>query len=205
MGVVIVESRGEWSREFDSLAARIAGALGPLAVRIDHIGSTSVPGLAAKDVLDLQVIVRSLEPDEAIPEQFASIGFTSKLGDLKLRDHVPTGWTGDESAWDKLLFGPPTGERPSNVHVRVSGAPNERYALLFRDFLRANDRARELWGTFKEQLVAEVGGDRDLYVELKDPATDVLLTAAEEWARATGWGGPGGQPSPLIYSPRRWT
>jgi GrpB-like predicted nucleotidyltransferase (UPF0157 family) len=199
VGVVIVESRDDWSREFDALGARLAGALGMLALRVDHIGSTSVPGLAAKDVLDVQVIVGALEPHEALAEQFAAVGFTPKLGDVKLRDHVPTGWTGEASEWDKLLFGPPAGERPSNVHVRVAGAPNERYALLFRDFLRANDRARDLWGSFKERLAAEVGGDLDLYVELKDPATDVLLTAAEEWARATGWTGPGiGRPRPLI-------
>jgi GrpB-like predicted nucleotidyltransferase (UPF0157 family) len=142
-------------------------------------------------VLDLQVIVRTLEPPAAIAEPLASIGFASKLGDLKLRDHVPTGWAGDDSAWDKLLFGPPAGERPSNVHVRVAGAPNERYALLFRDFLRANDRARDLLDSFKKRLAAEVEGERELYVELKDPATDVLLTAAEEWASATGWTSPG--------------
>jgi len=168
---VIVEPRDDWSREFAALARRLAGALGSLALRVDHIGSTAVPGLAAKDVLDVQVIVRSLEPVEVIAEQFASIGFTSKLGDLRLRDHVPTGWT---------------------------GAPNERYALLFRDFLRANDRARDLWGSFKVRLAVEVEGNRELYVELKDPATDVLLTAAEEWASVTGWTGPGGHPRPLI-------
>jgi GrpB-like predicted nucleotidyltransferase (UPF0157 family) len=190
VSVVIVEPRDDWGREFDALAARLVDVLGPFALRVDHIGSTSVPGLAAKDVLDLQVIVRAFEPAAAIAAPLASIGFTPKLGSMKLRDHVPTGWTGDESAWDKLLFGPPAGERPSNIHVRVAGAPNERYALLFRDFLRANDRARDLWGSFKERLAAEVGGDRELYVELKDPATDVLLTAAEDWASTTGWTSP---------------
>jgi dephospho-CoA kinase len=101
-------------------------ALGDLVVRIDHIGSTAVPGLPAKDVIDVQVIVRSLEPSAELSAAFASIGFTPKLGKLKLRDHVPAGWEGDQAAWDKLLFGPHEGERPSNVHVRVSGSPNER-------------------------------------------------------------------------------
>lgn len=187
MPVEIVEPRDGWSGEFDALATRLSSALGPLALRIDHIGSTSVPGLAAKDVIDAQVIVESLELRPQIVERFAVIGFTPKLAELKLRDHVPGGWEGDESTWDKLLFGPPAGERPSNIHVRVAGAPNERYALLFRDFLRANDRARDLWGSFKRRLAAETGGDRELYASLKDPATDVLLATAEEWARQTDW------------------
>jgi GrpB-like predicted nucleotidyltransferase (UPF0157 family) len=190
MQVEIVPPRDDWSREFDALAARLSKALGGLALRIDHIGSTAVPGLPAKDVIDTQVIVRSLEPTGELTAAFAVLGFTPKLGDVRLRDHVPSGWEGDSAAWDKLLFGPPASERPSNVHVRVVGSPNERYALLFRDFLRANDRARDLWGSFKKRLAQEMQGDRELYADLKDPATDVLLATAEQWARAAAWPGP---------------
>jgi dephospho-CoA kinase len=190
MNVVIEPPREEWGREFIALSSRLSAALGDLAVRIDHIGSTAVPGLPAKDVIDVQVIVRSLEPSAELAAALAAIGFAPKLGKLKLRDHVPRGWEGDNAAWDKLLFGPPEGERLSNVHVRVSGSPNERYALLFRDFLRSNDRARDLWGSFKEHLAEEVKGDRELYADLKDPATDILLLSAEDWARRSGWPGP---------------
>ncbi len=187
MDLVIEPPREEWGREFIALSSRLSAALGDLAVRIDHIGSTAVPGLPAKNVIDVQVIVRSLDPSAGLTAALAAIGFARKLGSLRLRDHVPAGWQGDQAAWDKLLFGPPEDERPSNVHVRVSGSPNERYALLFRDFLRSNDRARDLWGGFKERLAAETQGDRELYADLKDPATDVLLVSAEEWARGSGW------------------
>ena len=190
MDVVIEPPRDEWGREFLALSSRLSAALGDLAVRIDHIGSTAVPGLPAKDVIDVQVIVRSLEPQADLRTAFGAIGFTPKLGAARLRDHVPAGWEGDETGWDKLLFGSPAGERPSNVHVRVSRSPNERYALLFRDFLRSDDRARDLWGSFKERLAQEVKGDRDLYADLKDPATDILLLSAEDWARTSGWPGP---------------
>ena len=190
MPVEILPAREEWSGEFDALAARLSAALGPLALRIDHIGSTSVPGLAAKDVIDVQVIVRSLELQAELVARLAAVGFEPKLGHERLRDHIPASWTGDEETWDKLLFGPPAGTRPSNIHVRVAGSPNERYALLFRDFLRANVRARDLWSEFKHRLAEEVEGDRELYVELKDPATDVLIATAEVWARATGWSAP---------------
>jgi GrpB-like predicted nucleotidyltransferase (UPF0157 family) len=190
MQVVLEPPSDEWSREFEELAARLMAGLGPLALRVDHIGSTAVPGLAAKDVIDAQVIVRSLEPVDELESAFAQVGFTPRLAKLRLRDHVPAGWEGEEASWDKLLVGPPPGERASNVHVRVSGSPNERYALLFRDFLRANERARDLWGRFKQELATETQGDRELYADLKDPATDVLIATAEEWARATAWAGP---------------
>ena len=190
MPVEIVPAREEWSGEFDALATGLRAALGPLVLRIDHIGSTSVPGLPAKDVIDVQVIVGSLESQPELKARLAAIGFTPRLGEGRLRDHVPAGWTGDEASWEKFLFGPPAGARASNVHVRVAGSPNERYALLFGDFLRANGRARELWGDFKRRLTEEVDGDRELYVELKDPATDVLIATAEVWARATAWSGP---------------
>lgn len=189
MQVVISPPRDEWPREFDELAARLSEGLGALALRIDHIGSTAVPGLQAKDVIDVQVTVRSLEPRAEIVAAFESLGLPQRADGI-VGDHVPPDWEGDESAWTKLLFGRPTDERPSNIHVRAAGSPNERYALLFRDFLRANDRARDLWGSFKERLAEETSHDRDLYTQLKDPATDVMMATAEEWARASGWPGP---------------
>jgi GrpB-like predicted nucleotidyltransferase (UPF0157 family) len=141
--VVISPPRDEWPREFDELAARLSEGLGALALRIDHIGSTAVPGLQAKDVIDVQVIVRSLEPRAEIVAAFESLGLPQRADGI-VGDHVPPDWEGDESAWAKLLIGRPADERPSNIHVRAAGSPNERYALLFRDFLRANDRARPL-------------------------------------------------------------
>ena len=85
----------------------------------------------------------------------------------------------------------PTSERAPEPRPRSRcRSPGERYALLFRDFLSANERARDLWGRFKERLADETGGDRELYTELKDPATDVLIVSAEQWAQASGWPGP---------------
>jgi dephospho-CoA kinase len=84
------------------------------------------------------------------------------------------------------VFSPAPGQRLSNVHVRVAGRANERYALLFRDYLRANAPARGAWALFKIRL-AEVVPDPNSYGQVKDPATDVLLIAAEEWARQTRW------------------
>jgi dephospho-CoA kinase len=178
--------RTEWRDEFERLAARLRQALGGLALRVDHIGSTAVPGLPTKDVIDAQVIVASLDDEAELIEAFARMGFSPRPGEWNRRDHIPVGWHGPRSEWAKLVFGPPDGERPANVHVRVHGRANERYALLFRDYLRADGRARQAWGEFKRRVAAEAP-DLSAYGRIKDPATDVLVLAAEAWAERVHW------------------
>jgi GrpB-like predicted nucleotidyltransferase (UPF0157 family) len=70
--------------------------------------------------------------------------------------------------------------------VRLRGGPNARYALLFRDYLRADERARDGWGAFKQRLVVNVPDLMD-YGQIKAPATEVLMAGAERWATATAW------------------
>jgi GrpB-like predicted nucleotidyltransferase (UPF0157 family) len=183
--VALSQWRSEWAEDFEVLAAKLRGALGDLALRIDHIGSTSVPGLPAKDVIDVQVIVGDLDC-YSITRAMATLRFEHKNQEWNLRDHVPVGWTGDPDRWAKLVFGPPPDARDSNVHVRVAGAPNERYALLFRDFLRADAPARLAWSRFKIQL-AEKTDTLAAYGTVKDPASDLLLALAEGWAEDVGW------------------
>ena len=180
--VSVVPYRPAWVQDFEAVSGRLSQAFGPLARRIDHIGSTSVPGLPAKDVIDVQVIITSLDPTRDVTGAMARIGFELRPGAWNLRDHVPAGWRGPESEWDKLVFGPPEGERPTNVHVRVEGRANERYALLFRDYLRAHERARLAWAEFKLRLASRFPNDLATYGQLKDPATDLLIAAAEDWA-----------------------
>jgi dephospho-CoA kinase len=184
--VALIEWQPDWANDFDVLAARISKAAGSSLVRVDHIGSTSVPGMAAKDCIDVQAIVRSLA-DERLTAGLLRAGFTRSPGAWNSRDHVPERWNGDPADWDKLVFRPPAGTRTGNVHVRVAGRPNERYALLFRDFLAQDQAARAAWAEFKRRLARAVTPDLATYGQIKDPATDVLMAAAERWARETGW------------------
>jgi dephospho-CoA kinase len=183
--VTLSDWRSEWDTDFALLAKELKAALGELALRIDHIGSTSIPRLCAKDVVDIQVIVEDLDPN-SIVGAMGMIGFEHHDQGWNLGDHIPAGWTGDPHQWSKLVFGPPPGVRICNVHVRVTGAPNERYALLFRDFLRNDPSARTAWGRFKQQL-ARATATLSEYGAVKDPATDILMSAAERWAKETGW------------------
>jgi GrpB-like predicted nucleotidyltransferase (UPF0157 family) len=186
--VVLSAYRDEWPAEFERLAVRLRSALGTTGLAVDHIGSTAVPGLAAKDVIDAQVIVGSLDEDASRALRLLSeAGFVQRDGDWNLRDHIPANWPGDPAAWNKLVFGPvDERQRASNIHLRAVGSPNERYALLFRDYLRCDSSARRAWELFKTRLasVAETGEE---YGQVKDPATDVLMASAERWAEAVGW------------------
>jgi GrpB-like predicted nucleotidyltransferase (UPF0157 family) len=185
-GIELVEWQPRWTPEFEGIRERLATSFGELAIAIEHVGSTSVPGLAAKDVIDVQVSVASLEPSEPVHEALRRADMDPDVFDPPIWDHIPPGWKGPPERWHKLFGTAPEGARRVNVHVRVRGGPNERYALLFRDFLRATPDARQAWGRFKTEL-ARIADDIEDYVEVKDPATDVLMITAERWAADTGW------------------
>ncbi len=180
--IEIVPYRDSWAAEFRAIAPPLRTALGSLALRIDHIGSTSVPGLPAKDVIDMQLTVAQL--DAALDAPLGSLGYTRRA-DISY-DHVPPGGTNEPGEWTKLYFDPPPG-RDVHLHVRVAGRANQRYALLFRDFLRANDLARDAYGQVKVALARLHPDDVDAYYEVKDPVCDIIMAGAEGWAAATGW------------------
>jgi len=75
-----------------------------------------------------------------------------------------------------------------NLHVRLAGSPNERVAMLFRDWLRAHPAAVSAYAAFKRGL-ADAVADLDTYADVKDPVVDLVIAAAEPWAAETGWSG----------------
>ena len=180
----IVPYSRQWPAAFTAIARRIRDALGPAAVRIDHIGSTAVPGLPAKNVIDIQVSVADLGEADAL----AAAGFRP-FGDIR-GDHRPPGDESPEAQWAKRLFSEPVDERRANIHVRVDGSANQRYALLFRDYLRARAATSEAYAELKLRLAAHMP-DTMTYADVKDPAVDLIALAAEDWADATKW-----QPGP---------
>jgi GrpB-like predicted nucleotidyltransferase (UPF0157 family) len=120
--IVIVAYRPEWPVEFARIAAGLRGALGDLALRIDHIGSTSVPGLSAKDIIDVQVTVAELDA-AALDPAFVRAGWT-RIVDID-RDHVPPTATGGDQDWRKLMYRPPTEMRPTHIHFAGQAAPTD--------------------------------------------------------------------------------
>ena len=181
-GVEVVPCRDDWAVEGSELVAALTTFL-PDAVSVDHVGSTSVPGLAAKDCLDIMIQVRDL----------ATAGSADALERRAYRRR-PEPWNQQEIAYGivcpKQVFAAPPGTRSCNLHIRGHGGANVRYALLFRDYLRADAGAAHAFGQFKARL-AETVTDLASYGQMNAPAQEILIQPAERWARDCGW-----QPNP---------
>jgi len=180
--IEIVPYQNLWPAEFARIAARLRAALGDSALRIDHIGSTSVPGLAAKDVIDVQITVAGL--DLPLDAAMRALGYNRSPNIA--RDHRPPDADGPDADWDKWFFVAPTKQRRTNTHMRVSGRPNQRYPLLFRDYLRAHPKTATAYARLKRLLAVNIVAP-DAYPDVKDPAVDLIYFAAEDWAVQSGW------------------
>jgi len=190
-GLAVVAYDHRWPGDFAVLARAIHGALGPEAVRVNHVGSTSVPGLAAKDCIDVQVEVRDLA-EELIAVRFGAIGFRQRPEPWNHVEATPRG------PCPKLVFAPAEGERASNIHVLQAASEAARHKLLFRDFLRGHDMARDAWSDFKQRLAA-MTTDIYQYGQAKAGPTQILMIAAESWARQTRWAPPWSSRSSHAY------
>ena len=176
---VIAPYDPRWPVLFDELEALLRSAIGDEVISIDHVGSTAVPGLAAKDVIDIQVTVGSLDCSAAWPNQIGP--FHRRHG--VVQDHLPPGEAAGRG-WEKRYWS--SRDPAAHLHVREQGRPNQRYALLFRDFLRAEPRAARAYERAKRQL-SSICQDKDIYSDAKDPICDLVMCHAETWATQTGW------------------
>jgi len=184
----VMPYRSGWRDEFVEIGKRLRNALGNLALRIDHIGSTAVPDLAAKDLVDVQITVESLTP--AIEEALAQAGY--KRLDHITHDHIPPGHSTDIAQWTKWFFRPSASEAAANtananIHIRLQGRANQRYPLLFRDYLRAHPAIANAYGQVKLALITHQLNNPDAYYDVKDPVCDIIILGAEDWAATTKW------------------
>ena len=148
--ITIVPYDPEWPRAFDRERVELAAALGALAVRIEHNGSTAVPGLAAKPIIDIQVSVERLQPMSAYRTRLAGLGYT----------HVPHA----DDACCPFFYRdavPPRARYRHHVHVVEAGGEEERRTLAFRDRLRQDARAAREYETLKRELAARYDGRTD--------------------------------------------
>ena len=163
-----------WPGLFAEVGARLRAELGDTALRIDHIGSTSVPGLAAKPVIDIQVSVATFEPIAAYRAPLERAGFVHQA---------------DNPERTKRYFRERPGDRRTHLHVRRAGSFSEQLTLLFREFLRTHPEHADEYAALKVGLAAEYSraDQRQAYVDAKEPFIWKTVRAADAWAQASGW------------------
>ena len=130
-----------------------------------------------KDIVDIQVTVTALFPKEPLIAAFVAGGYQVR-GDLQ-EDHRPAGDRRPGTEWQKRYCREPEGTRRVHIHVRVAGAANQRYALLFRDFLWSHVSAAGSYDQIKRELARLHPHDIDAYLAIKDPVCDLIMTVAE--------------------------
>ena len=188
-----------WSPTWESTATRISARIArvladhDIDAAVDHIGSTSVPGLAAKNIVDLQISIDDLDSIDSCDADLRNAGFVN-VQELApdspgvAHDNV-RGMNTAPDQWRKRLYAGVDDVQRVILHVRRTGAANWRYALLFRDWLRANDSWRDEYAATKRRLAELHAGDRhfDDYARSKDFWFDRAYEIAEDWAREAHW------------------
>ncbi|ORB75231.1 dephospho-CoA kinase [Mycobacterium scrofulaceum] len=183
-----------WPDQARRIVNRLQTACGHRAIRVDHIGSTAVPGLEAKDVIDMQITVESLAVADELAEPLLAAGYprieriTSDVAKPDARSVVDRYDHSDEEAlWDKRIHASADPGRPTNVHIRVDGWPNQQFALLFVDWLTAESDVRAEYVAVKRSAEGRAGGDTASYADAKEPWFPDAYRRAWAWADSTGW------------------
>jgi len=156
---VIVEYDPEWPQIFEAIRADLARALGGLALDIEHVGSTAVPGLSAKPIVDIDVVVRPVDMTDAI-RCLARIGYVHE---------------GNLGVLGRDAFIRPPGSPAHHLYLCPVGSPALRAHLRFRDYLRANPAASDEYAELKGTLASRVGDDRSAYTAGKGAFVEAAL------------------------------
>jgi GrpB-like predicted nucleotidyltransferase (UPF0157 family) len=157
-----------WPAAFEHEAQRLRMVLGRLALRVDHNGSTSIPGLAAKPVIDIQVSVAALQPLSQYQERLESLGYV----------HVPH----EDDSFCPFFHRPSRWPHSHHVHIVESGGLEERRTLAFRDYLRDHAEAAREYERLKHGLAAELGASspesREAYARGKTTFIEKVVAVA---------------------------
>lgn len=161
----------DWTVRFGVWRERLAKSLHLAATRIDHVGSTAVPGMVAKPIIDIQVSVPNVDDEPSYLPGAESIGLIMRLRECGHR----------------LLWPPAKKPRDVHVHICGSGSTWERDHMLFRDYLRAHPAVRENYAALKQELITRWQHDRKAYGEAKTAFVLDTLADASQWAELTRW------------------
>lgn len=160
--IEIVPYRSDWPVQFQRHAERIKNALGGTALRIEHIGSTSVEGLAAKPIIDILVVVADSAKEDLYLPGMLSAGYELRVREPDFEEHRMF----RTPARDVHVFSPSSGEI-------------ERY-LLFRDFVRADAETRDQYAALKRELSKTDWADMNEYANAKTDFIEGVIRRARK-------------------------
>ena len=204
-GPVLTPANPEWPAQAGRLIARLRAAAPQEILTLDHVGSTAVPGLPAKDILDLQLGVEDMAAAERIAPLLADAGFPGWPG---ITSDNPKPSHPDPAAWPKRLHGNADPGRAVNLHLRAVGSPGWRFALCFRDWLRDDAAARADYLAEKRRVAKLHGVDKSTAGYAADKEgwfADYASPRMAAWAQRTGWQPPSYTAAGLEAAPRPWT
>ena len=161
--VVVLPYDAGWQRDFAAIKRELECALGPLALRIEHVGSTAVEGLSAKPCIDIDVVIRDYDVFSAVVNKLAEIGYQHE-GDLGIRDREAFCYSGKPHLQTHHLYVCPLQSAELHRH------------LTFRDFLRTHPEAVRQYGAVKEAAAQLFPNDIDEYIRYKTPCIEELYT-----------------------------
>jgi GrpB-like predicted nucleotidyltransferase (UPF0157 family) len=173
--VIIVDYDPRWPDRFEAAAAAIRGACGERLVGIEHVGSTAVPGLPAKPIIDLMPLVARFEDGAACVEAMTALGYEYR-GEFGIpgRHYFVRNESGQAED-----------ERPQeHVHMLVAGSDEAERHLLFRDYLRTHPERRDAYAILKRALALRHGEDREAYTAGKTAFVQATLALAARWRHA---------------------
>ncbi|MGH2485811.1 MAG: GrpB family protein [Ktedonobacterales bacterium] len=162
--IIISEYDPEWPRFYEREAVRIRAALGERVVMLEHVGSTSVPGLAAKPRIDMLLVVPDSVDEPAYVPQLVAAGYMLAIREPEWYQH-------------RCFKGPDT---DANLHVFSPGCPEIERMLGFRDWLRANPDDRQLYERTKRELAAKDWKYVQNYADAKTAVVEQIIARARE-------------------------
>jgi GrpB-like predicted nucleotidyltransferase (UPF0157 family) len=164
-----VEYRSDWPSEFLREAKRIRKALGGRALQIEHVGSTSVPGLAAKPIIDIVLVVEDSADENAYVPALEASAYVLRIREPEFHQH-------------RMFKGP---DVDLNLHVFSRGCPEIERMLLFRDRLRTDDADRELYERVKRELARREWRYVQDYADAKAAVVAEILSRAQAALRVS--------------------
>lgn len=162
--IILVEYDPAWPELFEREAARVRTLLGDAVRRLEHVGSTSVPGLVAKPIIDMLLAVPDSVDEAAYVPPLERAGYVLRIREPDWHQH-------------RLLKGPDT---DINLHVFSDGCPEIERMLTFRDWLRANPAARELYASTKRQLAQRSWKYTQNYADAKTSVVEQIIAQARQ-------------------------